>query len=186
MWHLGLEAGSALTIGLGVLPVIAGLASLWLPERRADPRWRAFAAFLGASIVTFVPVHRGEGCLPLDRLRHLRRGAQPDLPRAALDRRHGRLLLGTATVVARVLVAPARFAGWLILHYGYQLAYPYFEAPGYGITQFANRVFYWNQPAIRLGLAAAFAVSVAVALLPFARRLDRLRPPCSRSQRSQR
>ncbi len=47
------------------------------------------------------PVHRGEGRLPLDRLRHLRRGAQPDLPRAALDRRHGRLLLGTATVAAR-------------------------------------------------------------------------------------
>jgi uncharacterized membrane protein len=53
MWELGLEAGSALVIGLGVLPAVAGLASLWLPERKDDPNWRAFAAFLGASIFTF-------------------------------------------------------------------------------------------------------------------------------------
>src|SRR5882672_10850274 len=31
----------------------AGLASLWLPERTTEPNWRAFAAFVGASIITF-------------------------------------------------------------------------------------------------------------------------------------
>src|SRR4051812_48320500 len=42
----GLAAG-ALAIGLGILPVIGGLASLWLPERFAEPQYRAFAAYLG-------------------------------------------------------------------------------------------------------------------------------------------
>ena len=37
MWTLGLEAGSALTIGLGILPVIAGLAALWLPAAAHGP-----------------------------------------------------------------------------------------------------------------------------------------------------
>ncbi len=75
-----------------------------------------------------------------------------------------------------VVLAAIAVAGWLILHYGYQLSYPYFEAPGYGITEFANRVFYWNQPAIRIGLAVALAVTAAIVLLPFVRRLDRVRP----------
>jgi hypothetical protein len=175
MWHLGLEAVSALTIGLGVLPVIAGLASLWLPERRADPRWRAFAAFLGASIVTFV-------------LYTAVKAAYLSTVFGTYVEERNLIYLGPLLIVGTVVYFSARrpslpvvlatsaLAGWLILHYGYQLSYPYFEAPGYGITQFANRVFYWNQPAIRLGLAAAFAVSVVVALLPFARRLDRLRP----------
>ena len=38
-------------------------------------------------------VHRGEGGVPLDRVRDPRRGAQPDLPRPAVPRRHGRLAL---------------------------------------------------------------------------------------------
>jgi hypothetical protein len=39
----GSLASGALAIGLGFLPVIGGIASLWLPERAADPAYRAFA-----------------------------------------------------------------------------------------------------------------------------------------------
>ena len=49
MWTLGFQAGSALAIGLGLLPAIAGLASLWLPQRRHEPAWRAFAAFTASA-----------------------------------------------------------------------------------------------------------------------------------------
>ena len=35
--HEGGLAAGALAIGLGILPVIGGLASLWLPERFSDP-----------------------------------------------------------------------------------------------------------------------------------------------------
>jgi hypothetical protein len=175
MLHLGLEALSALTIGLGVLPVIAGLASLWLPERRADPRWRAFAAFLGASIVTFVVYTAVKAA-------YLSTVFGTYVEERNLIYLGPLLIVGTVVYFSArrpslpVVLAASALAGWLILHYGYQLSYPYFEAPGYGITQLANRILYWNQPAIRLGLAVTLAVSVAVALLPFARRLDRLRP----------
>jgi hypothetical protein len=173
--NLGLEAGSALTIGLGVLPVIAGLASLWLPERRDDPRWRAFASFLAASIVTF-------GLYTAVKATFLSVVFGTYVEERNLIYLGPLLLVGTVVYFSArrpslpaVLVATA-IAGWLILHYGYQLSYPYFEAPGYGIAQFANRVLYWNQPAIRLGLTGALVVALAIALIPFVRRLDRLRP----------
>src|SRR5207249_4779034 len=44
MVDLGLRAGAALAIGLGLLPVVAGLVSLRLRERRGQPAYRAFAA----------------------------------------------------------------------------------------------------------------------------------------------
>ena len=63
---LGLTSTAALAIGLGVLPMIAGLASLWIPDRRDDPRWRAFAAYTGSAILFFCALHRCEGRLSLD------------------------------------------------------------------------------------------------------------------------
>ncbi len=175
-WHLGLEAGSALVIGLGVLPAIAGLASLWLPERRTDPNWRAFAAFLAASIVTF--------------------GMYTGIKAAYLAKTFGTFVeernliyLSPLLVVGAVVYFSARrpspavlglataVCGWLVIAYGYQLGYPYFEAPGYGIAVLANRSFRWDQPAIRIALEATLAVSLALGAVPFARRrLGRARP----------
>ena len=162
MWTLGLEAGSALTIGLGILPVIAGLAALWLPERRTDPRWRAFAAFSGASILTF-------GLYTAVKAAFL-----STVFATRVEERNliylGPLILIAATVYfsARrpsgvALAASTVFVGWLVLGYGYQLDFPYFEAPGYGIVTMANRSFSWDQPTIRIGLAVAFVVAAAVA-----------------------
>lgn len=176
MWHLGLEAGSALAIGLGLLPAIAGLASLWIPERKNDPAWRAFAAFLAASIATF--------------------GAYTAIKAAYLSLTFGTyveernlIYLGPLLIVGAVVyfharrpsriavVAAAAFVGWLAIAYGYQLGYPYFEAPGYGIAAMANRTFRWDQPTIRVALEVTLAVAFLVCLLPFARgRVARLRP----------
>jgi len=52
IWSLGMQAASALAIGLGLLPFVGGLASLWIPERRTDRAWRAFAAFTGSALFT--------------------------------------------------------------------------------------------------------------------------------------
>jgi hypothetical protein len=169
LWHLGLEAGSALTIGLGILPVITGLAALWLPERRSDPTWRAFAAFAAASIATF--------------------GTYTGVKAAYLSTIFGTyveernlIYLSPLLITGAVVYFSARrpslvavllatlFAGWLVLAYGYQLGFPYFEAPGYGITAMANRAFRWDQHMIRYALAATLLVSLAIALLPFFRR----------------
>jgi hypothetical protein len=169
MWRLVLEACSALVIGLGILPAIAGLASLWLPERRHDSGWRAFAAFTGASIFTF--------------------GAYTGVKAAYLSVTFGTfveernviylaplLIVGAVVYFAARRPSPVALAvasvvcGWLVLGYGYQLGYPYFEAPGYGIAVMANRAFHWDQSTIRLGLAAMLVVSVLVCALPLVRR----------------
>jgi hypothetical protein len=170
IWHLGFESGSALAIGLGVLPAVAGLASLWIPERRMDSRWRAFAALLLGSIVAF--------------------GTYTGIKAAYLSITFGTyveernliylaplLLIGACvwfqsrrgSIVSLALAATA--VGWLILAYGYQLGYPYGESPGYGIAAMANRAFYWNQGDIHDALVVTLALSVLLALVPLTRRV---------------
>jgi Dolichyl-phosphate-mannose-protein mannosyltransferase len=175
LWHLGLEAASALTIGLGILPVIAGLSSLWLSERRADPTWRAFAAFTAAAIVAFA-TYTGIKAAYLSTVFGTYVEERNLIYLTPL------LLVGTVVYFSsrrpsRVLVvASTALAGWLVLAYGYQLGFPYFEAPGYGITAMANRWLVWDQPAIRRGLAVALVVAFAIAVVPFVARAARFRP----------
>jgi hypothetical protein len=161
MWSLGMQAASALAIGLGLLPLVGGLASLWIPERRHDPAWRAFAAFTGAAIVTvwtYTAV----------------KAAYLSTVFATRVEERNLIYLGPLLIVGTVvwfrsrrpwlpggLVALA-FTAWLVLHYGYQLDYPYFEAPGYGVATMANRVWSWDQPTIRLGLTVACLVILTI------------------------
>lgn len=173
LWTLGLESGSALAIGLGVLPAIAGLASLWVPERKNDPQWRAFAAFLASTIVaygTYTAVKAAyESTIIFTRVEERNLIYLGPL-----------LLIGTAVVFSArrvwwpgIVVAGAFVAG-IVLGYGYQLGYPYTESPGYGIATMANRFFYWDQGQIRLALAFVVAASVAILLLHRHRRLPEL------------
>src|SRR5262249_54527745 len=59
---------------------------------------------------------------------------------------------------------------WLVLHYGYQLDYPYFESPGYGVATLPNRDWHWTQHDIRIGLAFACAGGAVLLALPWLRR----------------
>lgn len=164
IWRLGLESGSALAIGLGVLPAIGGLASLWVPERRTDPRWRAFAAYLGASIVTFGAYTGVKAAY--NSIEVFTRVEERNLIYLG-----PLLLLGTAIVLeARRLWLPglaaaAAVVAALVLGFGYQLGYPYTESPGYGIAAMANRAFYWDQTDIRIALAVAAVVAASVFLV---------------------
>lgn len=164
IWELGLESGSAFAIGLAVLPAIGGLASLWLPARRQDPRWRAFAAYLAASIVAF-GTYTG-----------VKAAWNSTQVFTRVEERNliylGPLfLIGTAVVLSsrRIwlpgLLAATGFVAWLVLGYGYQLDFPYSDSPGYGIATMANRSFYWTSRDIRLALAVAVVVSLLVFLL---------------------
>jgi hypothetical protein len=63
------------------------------------------------------------------------------------------------------IVVAAGFVTWLVTAYGYQLDYPYFEAPGYGIAVMANRSWHWDQPTIRTWMYVACAVFFVVAVL---------------------
>jgi hypothetical protein len=165
LFSLGFQAASAFAIGLGLLPFLGGLASLWLPERRADPRWRAFAAFTG-SAVFMVGTYTGVKAAYLSTTFATRVEERNLIYLGPL------LIIGTAVWACAqrrwlpgTLIAWA-FTAWLVLYYGYQLDFPYFEAPGFGVATLANRAWHWDQPTIRIGLAVACAVLLAVVLAP--------------------
>ena len=173
MWTLGLTSASAFALGLGLVPVICGLASLWLPERKDDPAWRAFAAYT-ASAVVFFCLYTAVKATYLS-LTNFTRIEERNL-----------IYLGPLMWIGTVVYFTARrpwlpatlfataFTSWLVLHYGYQLDYPYYESPGYGIASFANRNFHWTQHDIRLALVVACFVGALLVLVPFARGLPRL------------
>jgi hypothetical protein len=169
-WSLGMQSASALAIGLGLLPLVGGLASLWIPERRHDPAWRAFAAFSAAAIVT-VWTYTAVKAAYLSTVFATR------IEERNLIYLQPLLIVGTVvwlrsrrTWLPGSLIAVA-FTSWLVLYYGYQLEYPYFEAPGYGIATMANRAWHWDQPTIRLGLGVGCLVVLIVALVAWAGRV---------------
>jgi hypothetical protein len=164
MWTLGMEATSGLALGLGLLPFLGGLASLWLPDRSQNPEWRAFAAFTGAALVatwTYTAVKAA----------YLSTVFATRVEERNMIYVQPLLIAGTAAwLCSRRRSLPASlaawaFTAWLVLHYGYQLDFPYFEAPGYGIAAMANRAFHWDQPAIRLALALIAAALLVVILV---------------------
>ena len=165
MWSLGFQAGSAFAIGLGVLPAMAGLASLWLPSRRHDPAWRAFAAFTASALLT-VSAYTAIKAAYLSTVFATRVEERNMIYVGPL------LIVGCAVYFTsrRVwlpgIVLAAGFVTWLVTAYGYQLDYPYFEAPGYGIAVMANRSWHWDQPTIRTWMYVACAAFFVVALLP--------------------
>jgi hypothetical protein len=162
-WSLGLNAASALALGLGLLPAVGGLASLWIPERRDDRRWHAFVAFTASAIVT-VWTYTAVKAAYLSTIFATRVEERNLIYLGPL------LIVGTAIWLCarrRSLVSSLlawAFVTWLVVHYGYQLDFPYFEAPGYGIAAMANRAFHWPQSTIRLALIAASLVLLAVIL----------------------
>jgi len=165
MWSLGFQAGSAFAIGIGVLPAITGLAALWLPERRHEPAWRAFAAFTASAVFT-VSAYTGIKAAFLSTTFATRVEERNMIYLGPL------LIVGCAVYFTsrRIwlpgLVVAAGFVTWLVTAYGYQLDYPYFEAPGYGIAVMTNRSWHWDQPTIRAWMYVACGVFILVALLP--------------------
>ncbi|MGN6799896.1 MAG: hypothetical protein ACTHKS_17270 [Gaiellaceae bacterium] len=173
LWTLGMESTSALALGLGLLPFIGGLASLWLPGRRGDPAWRAFAAFAAPALLT-TWLYTGVKAAYLSTVFATRVEERNMIYVQPL------LIVGTAVWLCErrrslaASLAAWAFATWLVVHYGYQLDFPYFEAPGYGIAAMANRAFHWDQPAIRHALIVCSALLLAVIVLAHVRRDGRV------------
>jgi hypothetical protein len=169
MWTLGLTSTAALAIGLGVLPMITGLASLWIPERRHDPAWRAFAAYTGSAILFF-------WLYTAVKAAYLSTQVFTRIEERNLIYLGPLLIVGTVVYFCSKpwlpgLVAAAAITTFLVLYYGYQLDDPYFESPGYGIAAFANRNLGWDQHDIRIALAVTCVACLLAALIPLARRL---------------
>ena len=159
----GSVAAGALAIGLGIGPVIGGLASLWLPERFSDPAYRAHAVYLGSAIVT-CSVYTAAKATYVQELASL----QNLIEERNMFYLSPLLLIGTATVLQ------ARKVNWyaigaatalvLVVVWSNRLEVgaPYYEAPGLAIPTLLNRTFVFTVQDVHAVLIAAAAVAIAL------------------------
>jgi hypothetical protein len=159
----GLAAGS-LAIGLGVGPLIGGIASLHLRERHADAAYRAFASYLASAIIVFVVYSAGKQTFLL-------RALHPLIEERNLFFLSPLLLLGTALVFEA-----ERLEWWLLLATAsvvvvcgwsgqFVVGQPYFEAPGLSVLTLLNREEYWDINDFHWLLIGAAAVLLALVAL---------------------
>jgi hypothetical protein len=165
MIDLGLGAGAALAIGLGILPVVAGFVALRLPDRRGQPAYRAFAAYLAASILVFS-------------LYTASKAAYLSTVFSTLTEERNLIYLSPLLLVATVLVLESRridwriaaaavaFALFIVLTKPLRLGNPYFEAPGFAILSLFRD---WGVEMTGLRWILVGAAAVGVLLLAFRR-----------------
>jgi hypothetical protein len=153
---------AAMTIGLGVLPIIACVVAFLSRRLRETDEGRAFVLVGVTAFATF-------GLYAAVKATYL----STTFANLVLERNLIYLvpiaLAATAAVLARPLVTlPAVAAGLvvalaLVLNADFRLdQYPYFEAPGLAIGTLANRNFAWDQIDVEHGLVVATLVSVAL------------------------
>ncbi len=164
MVDLGLRAGLSFTIGMGILPILGGFASLRLTERRGDPAYRAFAAYAAATIL----------CVSLYTAV---KAAYLSTVFATLWEERNLIYLAPIMLVGTALVFESKKLDWrfvggaaalvlvMVLFKDFQLGYPYFEAPGFGIAALANRELHWDAGDLRLGSVVALGVSLLLIAL---------------------
>ena len=155
----GLRAGLSFTIGLGVLPVIGGLASLRLPERRGDPTYRAYAAWTAAAVGVL-------GIYAADKATSLSLGFATLWEERDLVYLSPLMLLGTAMVFQakrldwRIVAGATGFVVVLVGLKAIQLQFPYYEAPGSSIPAALANYRHWNSHSVRVGLFGILALSL--------------------------
>jgi hypothetical protein len=185
MWTMSMWAAAALTIGIGILPLIGGLASLW-PARGETPstELRVFRCVTVAAIVGF-------GMYTALKAAYLSTVFASRVEERNLIYVAPLLFVGTAIVLERrrvhpvALAASAVFALYLVAFAGhgtpgspYELDLKlYSDAPGFGILQAANRYLHLSvaqaRPAL-IGVSAGAVVLLAAAFVPALRRRPRV------------
>jgi hypothetical protein len=164
MVELGIAASGALTIGLGVLPVLVGLALLVRPRGEPwSPERRAFAAVLVASIVGFV-LYASVKATFLSTVFATRYVERNVIYLAPL------FFVATALWLRRSRVQPLALAGAIVVvglvlaHTPLVLDFPYFEAPGFALLAAANRTLAL-EPSTIASLVPLVAVVAALLVL---------------------
>src|SRR6266545_6250408 len=167
MLDLGLNAAGALTIGLGVLPVVAGLASLWrAPGERPTREVSSFRSLLLAAIVAF-GVYTAVKSAYVSTVFGTYTYERNLIYLAPL------LFVGTALWLERRAARPiavglaGAFALYLILTTGYEMGQDIsYNAPVLAILQQSNRWIALTPGGAKIVLVVVLAVSVAVLLAP--------------------
>jgi hypothetical protein len=167
IFDLGFNAAGALVIGLGVLPVVAGLAMLWrAPGEVPVYSVRVFRCVLLSSLIAF--------------------GAYTGVKAAYVSTVFGTytyernliylaplLFAGTALWLERrrihpvALVVSAAAVLYLLLTTPYEMTQDIsYNTPGVAILQQANRYFRLDPTGAKIGLVAILVLSVALLLTP--------------------
>jgi hypothetical protein len=170
MIEYGLWAGGAFTIGLGVLPVVAGLAALWRPRDEPDRRelW-AFRSVLWPALIGFALYTAGKAAIISTTFatrvveRNLIYLAPLLFVATAIVLEHRRV-----RVVA--LAISAGFVAYLLVTTPYHMdTRLYSDSPGLAILAAANRAYGWTperaETVLLWMLLGAVAVVGAVVLL---------------------
>jgi hypothetical protein len=167
MLNYGLDAAGALTIGLGVLPVVAALALLWrAPGEQRSWELRVFRSVLLSSIVCF-------GLYTAVKATYVSITFGTYTYERNLIYLAPLLFVGTAIWLERrrvhpiALAAAAVFVLILILTTPYDLVHEIaYNAPGLAILQQGNRYLQFDATAAKIGLVSLLAFSIALLLAP--------------------
>jgi len=170
IFDLGLNAAGALAIGLGIFPVVAGLASLW--RGRGEPRtWTltVFRSVLLASVISF-------GVYTAVKSTYVSTTFGTYTYERNLIYLSPLLFAGTALWFERrnfnpiaVLVSSA-FVLYLLLTTPYENTQDIsYNAPGLAILQQANRYLNLDLTGAKIGLLLILTLSVALLIVPTTR-----------------
>jgi hypothetical protein len=167
IFDFGLDAAGALTIGLGILPVVAGLACLW--PAPGEPRSRALSSFrslLLAAIIAF-------GVYTAIKSTYVSTTFGTYTYERNLIYLAPLLFTGTALWLERravhtgALAVSAAFVFYLLLTTPYEMGQDIsYNAPGLAILQQANRYLQLDHEGARIGLLVLLAFSVGLLLAP--------------------
>lgn len=162
MLDYGLRALGAFVIGLGVLPFVAGLATVLGRTRDPDPRVRAFVTTALSAFFTF-------GLYTAVKASYLSTSFGTVTVERNLIYLAPLLFAGTALALARPrlqlvpLGVAALVALYVLVTTPLELdRYPYYDAPGLSIASLPNRNWGWDGPRIEHALVAVLILSVAL------------------------
>ncbi len=164
---LGFNAAGALTIGLGVLPVVAGLAALWrAPGEEPSRALSCFRSVLLAAIVGF-------GLYTAVKSTYVSTTFGTYTYERNLIYLAPLLFVGTAVWLERRRVHPVGLAASALFVLALLLTTPYemgqdisYNAPGLSILQQANRYLTLDHTGARIGLLALLGFSIVLLLAP--------------------
>jgi hypothetical protein len=168
MLENGLWAVGALAIGMGILPMIAGLAALVRPRGEIWSReLRAVVATMGALIVGF-------GWYTAVKAAYISTSFSTLVVERNLIYVAPLLFVGTAMFLERPVLrwwAVAGAAGVtlaaILVVYPYQMQFRvYSDAPGFSLLQAANRAYQWTPQHARNVLVGLLVLSLVVIVLP--------------------
>ena len=147
-------------IGLGVLPVVAGLAALWrAPDEPVPYALRVFRSVLLAAIITFGVYTAVKATYVSIELRHVHVRAQSHLSRAAAVCGHRALARASPPEPDRTRGLRRRSPSILILTTPYEMGQDLsYNAPGLAILQQGNRYLQFDPTGAKIGLIALLAL----------------------------